>query len=280
MSILDNVGKNIKLTGSWGRDDSRDNIDNNASAGAVLFDASHGQFGTILLFKQFGTMKGCSFTLNSDITTHYTEANYHINDHWALQPEQYTLSGLIGEVIYTPPDGTIVKRVQEVKDFLSPLNIIAPTLDNYTQSAANVAKQINDNVKRFETTAKNFLNNIGIREKVSTSNQEYICKQLKILMEKRQLVSVYTPYGTLKDMAIVNISFNQDNTRFQSNVEISLQKWREAGSEIREATEEEKSELAKVQNAVNQQGGQAGTSNKDLKESSLLSLMQGYGVFK
>lgn len=250
---------------NWASSTSRDNVD----TPAALFTQvdGTGKFGNIYLFSKFGQYQSCSFNAQSDITDHYTEANYHVNDHWALRPEKYTLTGLIGEVIYTPTQGIASGYVQKAKDYLSPLEFIAPTLESYTQSAVNLTKQIEENIVRFENVAKNALKTIGVAQELEKSNQYYIVEQLQIMRYNRQLVTVYTPYGEMSDMAIENISGGQQNTKYQSTLEVTLKKWNEVGSKTRKATEEEKSELVKVQQGLSKQLGQAGTSNVELRSN-------------
>ena len=261
---------------NWASSTNRDNVD----TPAVLFAQvdGTGKFGNIYLFSKFGQYQSCSLNSQSDITDHYTEANYHVNDHWALPPEKYTLTGLIGEVIYTPTQGVASGIVQQAKDYLSPLEFIAPTLESYTQSAVNLTKQIEENVVRFENFAKNALKTIGIAQDTQTSNQAYIVQQLRTMRSNRQLVTIFTPYGKMSNMAIENISVSQQNTKYQSTLEVTLKQWFEVGVSTRLATEEEKSELVKVQQGLSKQLGQAGTSNVGLR-SNLKGIIKNLTTF-
>ena len=266
--------KFIGALSNFGKDKSRDKYDN---APAVLFSeaVSGSKFPQMLLFSQFGQANTSSLSLTSQITTHYTEDNYHINDHWALEPDKFTLTGLIGEIIYRPSKNWSNKAEKVFIDYLKPLGVISPTFDSYTQSAINITNAVEESYRRYENIAKKALRTIGISESVKSTNQEFVISQLKTLRENRQLVDIHTPYGKYTDMAIVAINANQENSKYQSSLEIQLQKWRSGESKTRSATEEEKSMLAKVQNAVSKQHGVIGTTQTD--SSTTLSKFLGIG---
>lgn len=262
------TNKFLNSLAEYGRDKSRDKFEQTP---AELFLSADGKkFGQIYLFSQFGQANTNSLSLNSQITTHYTEENYAVNDHWALEPIKYALTGLIGEVIYRPSKNWSNKALSSIKNYLAPLSALSPTFDNYTQSAINITNAVEESYKRYEQIAKKALRTIGISENVKTSNQEFVITELEKIRNARQLVSVYTPYGTYINMAIVAINVNQESSKYQSSLEIQLQQWREVGSEQRLATKEEKSELAKAQQATTRQHGVAGTIESGINNNSTL----------
>lgn len=268
------ANKFINALSNFGNDKTRDKYNN---APAVLFSeaVSGSKFPQMLLFSQFGQANTSSLSLTSQITTHYTEDNYHINDHWALDPIKFTLTGLIGEIIYRPSKNWSNKAEKAFIDYLKPLGVISPTFDSYTQSAINITNAVEESYRRYENIAKKALRTIGISESVKSTNQEFVISQLKTLRENRQLVTIHTPYGKYTDMAIVAINANQENSKYQSSLEIQLQKWRAGESETRSATEEEKSMLAKTQGAITKQHGVIGTTQAD--SSTMLSKFLGIG---
>lgn len=235
---------------------------------AILFtnSSSNNNFGELFLFSNFGISESNSLAINSEITNHYTEENNAINDHWAVQPIQYTLRGLIGEVVYSPPS-TFTNIVDTaVGDFLSPIGFLAPSFDTYTTSIINIGQQVEASINRYVDIAKLALNKISGSDTQET-NQQYVINTLKSLVLNRQLVSIYTPYGEYYNMAIKTINIRQDKTKYQSNIEVTLQEWRTAESITREATAEEKSLLSQVQSSLTKKKGQAGTSNVKLQST-------------
>ena len=227
---------------------------------AVLFtsDARNG-LGNIYLFEKFGVTTANTIKFSSQITIHYMENNSAKQDHWAIQPIQYTLSGLIGEVIYTPPK-LFTSFVQKyVTDYLTPLRVISPIFDSYTQSAINTVQAVEASLRRYEQMAVNILNNITKFQNPSTriTNQELIAKKLRELRDNRQLVSVYTPYGQYNGLAIQNASLTQNNTKYQSDLEIQFLEWRDVKTETRAATEQEKAMFIRTMKQPEQNLGNA-----------------------
>lgn len=268
------ANKFINALSSFGNDTSREKFENTP---AVLFNeaVTGSKFPQMLLFSQFGQANTSSLSLTSQITTHYTEDNYHINDHWALEPIKFTLTGYIGEVIYRPSKNWSNKAESAFIDYIKPLGMISPTFDSYTQSAINITNAVEESYRRYEAIAKKALRTIGLGNPTKSTNQEYVISQLEKLRENRQLVDIYTPYGIYDSMAIAFINANQENSKYQSSLEIQLQQWRTGESVSRGATKEERSLLAKTQGAVNKQHGIIGTTQTE--SSTMLSKFLGVG---
>lgn len=245
---------------------------NGEKTGALLFtnSQSNGKFGQIYLFSQFGIAENSTFTRKSQITTHYTEENYAINDHWAIEPIEYILSGLIGEVIYRPSKNWANKLQEKIPNYVKGLSVISPTFDNYTTSAINLTQAVEESYNRYKQLAKNALRSIGYGSSPTTSNQKKVADELNSLIDNKQLVTVYTPFGVLENMAILNASLTQEKSLYQSRLEVTLREWRDTATKTREATEHEKSELARVQNAIKSNLGQASSVSVSMRENSTI----------
>lgn len=245
---------------------------NGEKTGALLFtnSQSNGKFGQIYLFSQFGIAENSTFTRKSQITTHYTEENYAINDHWAIEPIEYILSGLIGEVIYRPSKNWANKFQEKIPNYVKGLSVISPTFDNYTTSAINLAQAVEESYNRYKQLAKNALRSIGYGSSPTTSNQKKVADELNSLIDNKQLVSVYTPFGVFENMAILNASLTQEKSLYQSKLEVTLQEWRDTATKTRKATEHEKSELARIQSAISSNLGQASSVNVRIRENSTI----------
>ena len=193
------------------------------------------------------------------------EDNVSRQDHWAISPISYTMSGLIGEVIYQPPAMWSSYIQQHFTDYLTPLSILSPTFDTYTQSAINVVQQIEASYRRYEQIAKQVLQSL---DKLPTraSNQEYLINSLRELRDNRQLVNVYTPYGEYDSLAIQDVSATQNNSKYQSNLEIQFIEWRNVSTKKRKATDADKAIFAQAQKAEVEQQGQASTRTSELKD--------------
>ncbi|WP_405316542.1 phage baseplate protein [Faecalibacillus faecis] len=244
----------------------------NELIGGVLFSESTN--GQILLFNNFGICTQNNLSLKSDITNHYTEENYWINDHWAINPPQYTLSGLIGELIYTVPEGW----AQKIESLYGPtglglLSVLSPTLGSYTSGVLNITRKVQSVVDKYINIAKQSASKIkdfalkkaGITV-VKKTNQRRVLNELENLMNNRVLVNVVTPYGTYNRLAIVAINIRQnDNTRFISDVEITFQKWRSIDELYADVNSEKMlADVAAAQKAPEKQKGLIGTVKSNI----------------
>lgn len=240
----------------------------NSPATLFVKDNENSKFGNIYVFQKFGIAQADTIKLSSQITTHYMEDNVAYQDHWAIAPMTYTMSGLIGEVIFQPPTKWTSFIQDRFVDYLAPLQVLSPTFDNYTQSAINTVQAIEASYRRYEQIAKQLLQSLG---KIPTreSNQEYLIKALQTLRDNRQLVSVYTPFGVYDNLAIQDVSANQNNSKYKSNLEIQFLQWRNIKTNYRKATKEEMSDFAQVQKAETEQQGQANTRVSELKDYKL-----------
>lgn len=214
-------------------------------------------FGDMYLFANFGIAGGCTINAPSDITTHYVEDNSAIQDHWALSPVTYTLNGFIGEIIYRPAEQWTNWLQDNVRDYLSPLEVISPTVSSYVQSAMNVTHQLEATYQKYSNYAESIMRTVNnwTNPSIKASNQYQVYQQLKNLRQNRVLVDIYTPYDTLKSMAITNISMSQDDkSMYKSSITVTLQEYRDVKTLTRKATDKEVASLVKAQQAqeVNQ----------------------------
>ena len=235
---------------------------------AVLFSNTsvNREFGDIYLFKNFGSVRTNTIKLPSQITTHYMEDNTARQDHWAIPPITYTLSGLIGELVYTPPTKWSNYVRNNFVDYLSPLGVLSPTFDSYTQSAINTIQAIEASFNRYKQIITQTLDNIN-GANIRKDNQGRVIEWLQSLRDNRQLVDVWTPYGTYYNLGIVDISATQNNSKYQSELEIQFTQWRNVSTQTRDATEAEKSLLAKTIQAQEQEQGMAST--QEIKQTGL-----------
>lgn len=241
--------------------------DNNLfSDPAILFtNDSDKKYGSIFLFERFGHAENDTYRISSQITDHYMEDNETRQDHWAIAPDVYILSGFIGEVIYTPPKQWQTFTEENFVNYLAPLSMISPAFDSYTQAALNAVQAVEASYRRYEQIARNIyedLTNTGTKR----TNQRYIMQILKNIQLSRQLVSIWTPFRTFENMAIQNVSINQGGTKYKSRLEIEFKQWRPISSNnAREATEEEKkSYVAATQKMREQDAGEAATEEKKI----------------
>lgn len=229
---------------------------------AFFTRSSSAELPQVYLFAQFGLAQGADIGQQSQITTHYTEQNNHVNDHWALNPLTYSLKGLIGELIYSAPTKWANASPYANSAVYDILSIISPTMDNATRSAYNIYQHTEAVADRYRQQVRTALSNIGvIKTQTQQTNQQYVFTQVQSLQLNRQLVQILTPYGWFENMAITNVRMSQNNQRFVSEIVIDFQEWRNVGELAqRAATKQEKAQMAILQQSVEQNNGQASTS--------------------
>lgn len=253
---------------------------------ALLFSNSKDstKLGDLYLFDNFGIAGGNTINASSDITTHYVEDNSSIQDHWALAPVTYNLTGFIGEVIYQPPSKMTNWVQNKVTNYLEPLTIISPTVSSYVNSAMNVVHQIETNYQKYSQYAENIVKSFNAMQGITTqpSNQYNVYQQLKKLRDERILVEIYTPYGILKNMAIINITMTQDeNTKYKSSIQVQLQEYRKVSTIVRQATQPEVATLVASQKQAEVNTGQAKGKDVNPNDSALLTrIKQGKDIFQ
>lgn len=226
------------------------------------------KYPTVLLFSKFGIENSQGIQIQSSITNNYTEANVAINDHWAIQPITFSLTGIIGELVYTPTERFLEKNVKSVTKYLDGLTAISPTLDSYTRAVENVAKAIDDSLEQYRQTIRNALLNINFFESsILSTNARYIYERIMSLINCRQLVTVKTIWGDLTNMAITSFNVKQDTNRYKTDVEIKMQQWRDVLTITRPATAQEKSEFAQNQLSETTEHGVASTQDDDIKRT-------------
>lgn len=213
---------------------------------ALLFANSKNDeyFGDLYLFSNFGISGGNTITASSELSNNYMENNSQRQDHWAITPIAYTLTGYVGEVIYRPASNWSNWLGDNVMNYLLPLSVISPVVSGYVQSAMNIVHQLEANYQRYSKYAENFIRNFQGNGNVKEGNQYIIFQNLLKLRDQRILVDVYTPYGVLKDMAMTTISMSEDEkSKYKYSINITLQEYKEISTYTREATEQEKNKL-------------------------------------
>ena len=245
---------------------------------SLLFAQSNknSKFPDIFLFSNFGYCTSNAIGAQSNITTYYVEDNVAVQDHWALPPLEYSLSGVVGEVVYIPPNTWASWVQKHVTDFLEPLGMLAPTVSNYTRAAVNVARQVESSVQRYGQIARQIYSSWGGNVNSNIiSNQQYVFEQLLSIRNSRELVTVYTPYGKFMNLAITNVQMKQQESVYQSTIEVRFQQWLNVSTlESRPATEAEKAAVVGLQKQPTQQNAYSG---KRELTSYFYELSQGRG---
>ena len=165
-------------------------------------------------------------TLQSDITDHYVETNTARQDHIALKPKKFTVSGYIGE----QNDVVTSSALQTAKKVLNKLNVMSyytPELTIAAQRAYNLASQ---SYSLFEkvVTAYQVANGVTVQTK-----QEKAYSDLEKYWNQRMLFFVATPFGQFSDMAIESLTATQsENSKHIADFSITFKQVRFTSSQV------------------------------------------------
>ncbi|RTL04652.1 hypothetical protein EKK58_10100 [Candidatus Dependentiae bacterium] len=158
--------------------------------------------------------------IDSDITDHYVESNYAIQDHWAQRPLKLSVKGYVAELRDVFPNGLLgilmkIQSLQSIGGFLP--RFASQATQIYAKTAAVVAR-----AGEVVNQAKNISALMGQYSTTATRQQEAY-KKFYDMWVSRQLCSVETPYGVFNNMAIESLRVIQrGNTKLVSDFEISF----------------------------------------------------------
>lgn len=144
-----------------------------------------------------------SVDINSEITDHYVEQNYAIQDHWAQKPIIVTLQGYAAEVVnvYRP---NIISEIFTTLTGLVPLSGLGPTFnaqDSQFYVQLNNISQLGQNIINTALTAFQIFGQAA----TLVTKQQTVFQFLLNMWQTRQLCTVETPYAIFQNMAIESI---------------------------------------------------------------------------
>jgi len=141
-------------------------------------------------------------SLDSDITDHYVEQNYAIQDHIALRPVRFSLKGLVGEQVDTIPNSlasifTQVTGLSTLGGLTPQFNIqdaqFYAKVNDVVQLGTNVLKQVKNVFQLFDQSS------------TTTNKQQTVYQFFYNMWKTRQLCSVETPFAVFENMAIESV---------------------------------------------------------------------------
>lgn len=166
--------------------------------------------------------------IESDITDHFVEENYSAQDHIAQKPVMFTLKGLVGEVINNPnvTGVSILENVQSLGD----IDGLAPELSSQASQVFSKINSVISSINSYINQANNIINIFYDKSSVDTKQGEAF-EYFSNLWNSRILCTIQTPYGTLKDMAILRMSSAQrDESNMISDFSIMFKQIRTTAS--------------------------------------------------
>ena len=166
-----------------------------------------------------------SLEFNSNITDHYVENNKAVQDNVSLQPIEYTVTGLIGELNWRDVYDKTQQAVAAVEDKLPILSILTPELTAQALQTFNLVDKAYNTAKKLEKLAgdnnddgvyEQFLKQAG---KSFTSAIPGKLKQQELAVnfffwawQGRKLFRVQTPWRIFENMVIKSCRANQSES--------------------------------------------------------------------
>jgi hypothetical protein len=147
-----------------------------------------------------------NITMSSNITSHYIEDNSTMQDHIALNPISITLTGKIGELVYTKEQG--LTFLSAIVDRLLPLGILSPKQGLRATKAIADAKQVLSAVESVKKTF-NSLSDV-FNDKPSLNKQQNAFNKFEEYFNGRARLCIETPWRTYGNMVIESFAADQD----------------------------------------------------------------------
>ncbi len=167
---------------------------------------------------------------DSDITDHYVEKNIAVQDHIALKPEMYVITGFVGELVYqnTKSQSQIQKLAQKLTTISGFLPIISDTMKQLQTSIIN-GKAGGGLIDYLNASLGAGIDLYQTFQKINPpkTQQAKAYNYFLALRNARQLISFNTPYGFKANYVIKNFFFFQpEKTEGYSEVEFTMKQFR------------------------------------------------------
>lgn len=149
-----------------------------------------------------------TLTLQSQITDHVVEDNSTMQDHISLSPIKVTLTGKVSELVLTK--SSIEQYAETVLTTLGSVGALSPALSVTATQALSTISRVKQAAE--QTLAKiNSIKDMVSGQATKNKQQSYYL-EIKQMFYGRGLFTVETPWETLNNMAIENVTFDQDET--------------------------------------------------------------------
>jgi hypothetical protein len=163
--------------------------------------------------------------LKAQITDHYIEDNTAMQDHIAIEPAKYTLTGVVCELVFqqTPQEQLIRSFITR----LASLGILTPAQDATALEYLAAYDILQSAIYSAAKSAESIAPLLGVNTFGQGSKQKTAFAFLERLFNGRATMTVSTPWNIYKSMAIESIDVTQDDTsRHQTVFDITFKEIR------------------------------------------------------
>jgi len=145
-------------------------------------------------------------SMKSNITDHFTEENFTVQDHIALSPFTITLTGSVADLAVTK--SKLEQFTQQILDRLTPLGVLSP---EQSQSARAALNQIQRLQSAAVAVSNQFNDVYGLfNDNAGKNPQQRAYNAIEGMFLNRRKLSVETPWKTFTSMAIESCNFSQN----------------------------------------------------------------------
>lgn len=231
----------------------------------------------------FDIIQEHTISFSNSITDYYLEDNTAIQDHISHAPLTITLSGMRGELTYTPSDSDIAKELAKAKSVtasrnlltqaskLRPLNMFLPPVSNAMALARNVATYVANSIARYGGILKSWSNtNYGLNQyqgigfSQTNTKLEEVCAKLRSLSANNTALIVQTPYQSFQDMYIESVTLSQGENNYVTDIQVTLKQLRFAEVTTTKPDENIMSQYTAYQRVSDENNGKAGNRKSEL----------------
>jgi len=198
-------------------------------------------------------------TINNtaQITNHFSEDNTYLHDHIAINPMTITLSGTIGELVFTKEAG--LEFLKAMVNRLTPLGVLSPSQSAMATLALSRAETARSAYNSLSASLTGLADVVAGRETKTKQSAAY--STLEEIFKKRSKISVETPWQNFPDMVIESFSAEQseDNT-METNFSVTLKQMRFVGVDMLSSIDVKNRYDAAI-SSISNKGIQAGESS-------------------
>ena len=163
-------------------------------------------------------------SLDAEVTDHFVEANYAVQDHIATRPLMFTLRGYVAELADLQTNNILSNLFNTL--VLGPVSAYAP---QFTTQAVQAYTQLAAITAQTETVISQAQSIFNIfQQKSTTANyQQQAFSFFQNIWMNRQLCTVETPFNTFENMAIVSLrAIQKGETKIISDFAVTFKQIR------------------------------------------------------
>lgn len=160
-----------------------------------------------------------------DITDQYVENNSAIQEHVALRPIEVSLTGFVGEKVYSHQD-LYTSKFSGTFSKLNPILSFVPPVSSYAETIIGAVSYVESSIRRYVENVKNITNIFSKDKTESKTRQGQAFSELLYLRNNRKLVTAYIEnIGKFENYLIKNVRMSQEDSVYQSRLIVELKQY-------------------------------------------------------